>query len=134
MPGHERASIRQRLLAWGPTYQIHAPGQLRAVVKEAIFTCFPCTFRVDLPGPDELEAGGDFTDQEYQFERGGRTVAVVSKRWFTWMDTYGGDLTEGEDDILILASTVVIDMACHKHKDRARSPASKPGPLSRVVS
>jgi hypothetical protein len=28
------------------------------------------------------------------------------------------DIAEGEDDILILASTVVIDMACHQHKDR----------------
>ena len=35
------------------------------------------------------------------------------KRWFTLTDTYGVDIAAGEDDVLILASSVVIDMACH---------------------
>jgi hypothetical protein len=38
----------------------------------------------------------------------------VSKRWFAWTATYGVDIAEREDDILILASTVVIDMACQR--------------------
>jgi uncharacterized protein YxjI len=118
MQGNELASIRQKLLAWGPTYEIYGRGQLRAVVKKAVFTFVHCRFTVDVPGPDDLEATGDFTDHEYTFERGGRTVAVVSKRWFSWTDTYGVEIAEGGDDILILASTVVIDMACHEKKDR----------------
>jgi uncharacterized protein YxjI len=117
--GNELAFIRQKLLAWGPTYEIYGRGQLRAVVKKAVFTFFRCSFSVDVPGPDDLEAVGDFTDHEYTFVRGGRTVATVSKRWFAWSDTYGVDVAEGEDDILILASTVVIDMACHEKEDRA---------------
>jgi len=40
-------------------------------------------------------------------------VAEVSKRWFSWSDTYGVDISDGEDDVLLLASTVVIDMVCH---------------------
>jgi uncharacterized protein YxjI len=118
MQGHELASIRQRLLAWGPTYEIYGRGELRAVVKKAVFTLFRCRFSVDVPGPDDLEARGDFTEHEYEFERGGRTVATVSKRWFSWTDTYGVEVAEGEDDLLILASTVVIDMACHEEEHR----------------
>jgi len=38
-------------------------------------------------------------------------VATVSKQWFTFTDTYGVDVAAGEDDVLILASSVVIDMA-----------------------
>ena len=49
--------------------------------------------------------------------RGGMAVATVSKRRFAWTDTYGVDIAEGEDDILLLASAVVIDMACHEKKD-----------------
>src|SRR6195256_6394656 len=56
MRGNELAFIRQKLLAWGPTYEIHGRGQLRAVVKKAIFTLFRCSFSVDVPGPDDLEA------------------------------------------------------------------------------
>jgi uncharacterized protein YxjI len=46
------------------------------------------------------------------------TVATVSKRWVAWADTYGVDIAAGEDDVLILASTVVIDMICHGEKKR----------------
>jgi uncharacterized protein YxjI len=113
MEGNELAFIRQKLLAWGPTYEIYRDGELQAIVKKALFTLFRCRFSVDVPGPDDLEASGSFTDHEYTIERGGRPVAVVSKRWFSWTDTYGVEIAEGEDDVLILASAVVIDMACH---------------------
>jgi uncharacterized protein YxjI len=111
--GHELAFISQRLLAWGPTYEIWRNGTLAAVVKKKLFSFFHHRFTVDVPGPDDLEAEGDFTDHEYEFRRGGRVVAVVSKRWFSWTDTYGIDIDEGEDDVLVLASAVVVDLACH---------------------
>ena len=116
--GNELAFIRQKLLSWGPTYEITRGDQLLAVVKKELFTFFRCKFTVDVPGPDDLEAQGDFLDMEYVFERGGRRVAEVSKRWFSWSDTYGADIAEGEDDVLILASTVVIDMVCHADNKR----------------
>jgi uncharacterized protein YxjI len=113
MAGNELAFISQKLLAWGPTYQVYRGSQLAAVVKKSFFTFFHCTFTVDVPGPDDLEAEGNFLDHEYSFSRGGRTVASVSKQWFSWADTYGVEIAGGEDDVLILASTVVIDMVCH---------------------
>lgn len=113
MNGRELAFIRQKLLSWGPTYEITRDGELAAVVKKHLFTLFRCAFTVDVPGPDDLEAQGSLLDMEYTFERGGQTVAEVSKRWFSFSDTYGVDIADGEDDILILASTVVIDMICH---------------------
>jgi len=116
--GRELAFIRQKLLSWGPTYEITRDGQLLAVVKKHLFTLFRCKFTVDVPGPDDLEAQGSFLDMEYAFERGGRRVAEVSKRWFSWRDTYGVDIDDGEDDVLLLASTVVIDMICHADEKR----------------
>jgi uncharacterized protein YxjI len=111
--GTEVAFISQRLMAWGPTYEIWRNGALAAVVKKKLFAFFHHRFTVDVPGPDDLEAEGDFTDHEYELRRGGRVVAVVSKRWFSWTDTYGIDIDEGEDDVLVLASAVVVDLACH---------------------
>jgi uncharacterized protein YxjI len=113
MAGNELAFISQKLLAWGPTYEIYRGDQLAAIVKKSLFTFFHCTFTVDVPGPDDLQAEGDFMDHEYCLTRGGRTVATISKRWFSWTDTYGVEIGDGEDDVLILASTVVIDMVCH---------------------
>jgi uncharacterized protein YxjI len=114
--GNELAFIKQRLLSWGPTYEIYKGDQLYALVKKELFTFFKCRFTIDVPGPDDLEAEGDFLDHEYEFNRDGNLVAAVSKQWFSWSDSYGVDVAEGEDDILILASTVVIDMACHDDK------------------
>jgi uncharacterized protein YxjI len=116
--GQELAFIRQKLLAWGPTYEIYRDNGLFAVVKKELFTFFHCRFTVDVPGPDDLEARGNFTDHEYQFWRQSDLKSTVSKQWFAWSDTYGVDIAEGEDDILILASTVVIDMACHADHQR----------------
>jgi uncharacterized protein YxjI len=117
LAGNELALIKQRLLSWGPTYEIYGGDQLYAVVKKELFTFFNCRFTVDVPGPDDLEAEGDFLDHEYQFNRGGSAVALVSKQWFSWTDTYGVDIADGEDDVLLLASTVVIDMACHGNRE-----------------
>lgn len=114
LEGRELAFIRQRLLAWGPTYEIESQGRLVAVVKKKLFTLLHCRFTVDVPGPDDLEAEGSFLDHEYNLTRHGQQVAQVSKRWFSWTDTYGVDIAEGEDDVLILATAVVIDMVCHQ--------------------
>lgn len=117
MQKRELAYIRKKLLSWGPTYEIYRSGELAAVVKKKLFTLFRCAFTVDVPGPDDLVAEGSFTEHEYSFARAGRTVATVSKRWFSWTDTYGVEIGGGEDDVLLLASTVVIDMACHPDED-----------------
>ena len=113
MSGQELAFIRQKVLAWGPTYEIYRTGAVAAVVKKELFTFFNCKFYIDVPGPDDLEASGEFTDHEYTVSRGSGPVAQVSKAWFTMTDTYGVNIEPGQDDVLILASTVVIDMACH---------------------
>jgi len=113
LEGNELAYIKQRLLAWGKTYEIIREGQIAAVVQKELFSFFHHRFTVDVPGPDDLEAEGDFMDHEYEFRRGDRTVATVSKKWFSWTDTYGVDIAPGEDPVLILASAVVVDQACH---------------------
>lgn len=118
MMGNELAQIKQRLLSLSPTYELYHGGQLRAVVHKELFTLFNCRFTVNVPGPDDLEAQGDFLDHFYTFTRAGVPVAQVSKEWFALVDTYGVDVVPGEDDLLILASTVVIDMACHGDHDR----------------
>jgi len=104
----ELAFIRQKLVSWIPTYEIYRNGALAAVVKKKLFTLFRYKFSVDVPGLADLEASGDFTQHEYTFKRSGRPVAAVSRKWFAWSDTYGVEIADGEDDLLILASTVVI--------------------------
>ena len=113
MLGNELVLIDQKLLSFGAQYEILRGTATVAVVKKHLFTPFRGRFTVDVPGPDDLEANGDFLDHEYAFERGGREVARVSKKWFSVTDTYAVDIDAGEDDVLILASAVVIDLVSH---------------------
>ena len=120
MAQNELAVIKQKLLAWGPTYEIYRNGDVQAVVKKAHFTLFRHRFSVDVEGPDDLVAQGNFLDNEYTFTRNDQPVATVSKRWFAIRDTFGIEVAPGEDDILILASAVVIDLVradVHKAND-----------------
>lgn len=113
MQGNELAFIRQRLLAFGKTYDISRNGQVTTVHKH-IFTFLRCKFDVDLPGPNDLEASGSLLDMEYEFlTESGQVAATVSKRWFSFRDTYGIEVADGWDPVLILASAVVIDLCCH---------------------
>ena len=117
MQGNELAFIDQKLLSWGPTYEVFRDGRQMAVVKKKLFTFLRCKFEIDVPGPDDLGAQGSFLDHEYTFQRHGRTVAEVSKRWFSWTDTYGIDVHDDEDDLLVLTAAVVIDLVCHDGDD-----------------
>ena len=111
--GNEVALIDQKLLSLGPQFEIIRGGKVVAVVKKHLFSLLRARFTVDLPGPGDLEARGDFLDHEYTFERGGHDVARVSKKWLSLSDSYAVDVNEGEDNVLILASAVVIDLVSH---------------------
>jgi uncharacterized protein YxjI len=111
--GNELVFIDQKLLSIGAQYELIRGGKTVAVVKKHLFSPFRARFTVDVPGPDDLEAQGNFLDHEYAFERGGREVARVSKKWFRLADTYAVDIEDGQDDVLILASAVVIDLVSH---------------------
>ena len=111
--GKELVFIDQKLLSFGPQYEIIRGGTTVAVVKKQLFTLFRARFTVDVPGPDDLEAKGNFLEHEYVFERDGRDVARISKKWLSLSDSYAIDINEGEDDVVILAAAVVIDLVSH---------------------
>ena len=112
--GNELMFIRQKVLSWGPTYEIYRGQEHVATIQKEIFTFFRCTFDIHTDDQGDLEAQGDFSDHEYTVTRGGEPIAQISKEWFSWSDTYGVDVAGDEDPVLILASTVVIDMCCHE--------------------
>jgi uncharacterized protein YxjI len=113
----ELVTIRQQVFSWGPTFEIYLAGKLYAMVKNKLFSFFNCTFTIDVPGPNDLHAQGEFADYEYSFSRNGMLVATVSKQWSEVDSLYGVNITPYEDDILVLAYTVVVDMACYCRDD-----------------
>lgn len=112
---NELAFISQKLLSWTPRYEIYRDGQLFAeVVKE--FSWFSKSFTLDVPGPNDYTVDGSFWHHDYNFTRGGRVVAHVRKAHWSWADTYGVDIVDGEDDVAVLCTAIVIDQVLHDEK------------------
>ena len=109
--GREVAQVQRKLIAMRPTYEISIAGHHAAEVRKRLFTPFGDRFTIDVPGPDDLEVTGDLLDHEFTIRRGDRTAATVSKRWFSMRDTYAVDIAAGQDDLLLLASVLALDLA-----------------------
>jgi uncharacterized protein YxjI len=116
--GNEVAQVHRKLVALRPTYKVTVSGEEAAEVRKHLFTPFGDRFTIDVPGPDDLEVRGNLFDHEFTIQRGGRTVATVSKRWFSVRDTYAVDVAEGEDHLLILASVLALDLAEDREREQ----------------
>jgi uncharacterized protein YxjI len=121
--GQEVATIRERLLALRDTIDVLRGGETIAVIRKAWFTPLRDKFVIDVKGGGDLVAQGNLLDHEYAIRRGGTEIAHVSKRWFTFRDTYGVTINSDEDEGLILAIAVAIDEIMHDDakKDRDES-------------
>ncbi len=112
--GRELAQIQERLLAIKDTMVIEdADGRDLAVVKKALIAPLRDRWDVKVKNGPDLDVQGNILDLEYSIKQGRKKVAEVSKKWFTITDTYGVDIAEGQNDILILAVTIAIDMMVH---------------------
>jgi uncharacterized protein YxjI len=114
--GQEVAQVHRKLVALRPTYEVSVGGREVAEVRKRLFTPFGDRFTIDLPGPDDLEMTGDLLDHEFTIRRGDQMVATIAKRWFSMRDTYAVDVAAGQDDLLILACVLALDLA----EDRER--------------
>jgi uncharacterized protein YxjI len=114
MDGHELCKIQERMLHVRDTMEIEGPdGNRIAMVHRAMITPFRERWIANLEDGPDLHAHGNIVDHEYTIERDGDKVAEVSKRWFRVRDTYGVEVFPGENDVLILAITAVIDTMAH---------------------
>jgi uncharacterized protein YxjI len=109
--GDELAKIRKRKLRVRDAMTIHF-GHGEAVVKNALIGVRD-RYHVDVEHGPDLRVQGNFIDHEYEIEADGDKVAEVSKRWLRARDTYGVEVQQGTDPVLVLAVTVAVDAMSH---------------------
>ncbi len=119
--GNELAYISQKVLSLRRNYRIYRGDYLFARVVKKL-NPFRQHFVVSVAGAEDYRVRGNFWNYEYTFRRGNRTVAVVSKRPLAWPDVYRIVITADEDDVLILAAAVAIDLIAHDDQDAAVLP------------
>ncbi|HSQ39749.1 MAG TPA: LURP-one-related family protein [Anaerolineales bacterium] len=116
--GKKLCQIKERLLTIKDTMVIEDPdGRDLAVLKKALITPFRDKWDVNVKGGPDLDVQGDILDHEYSIKQGWNKIAEVSKKWFRLTDTYGVEIDPGQNDILILAIAVAIDMMAHDDDD-----------------
>jgi uncharacterized protein YxjI len=109
--GRELLQIQERIARVRDTMDIEsAAGGTVAKVHNAMVTPLRDRWQIDVPGGQNLSTQGNILHHEYRIERGRQTIATVSKKWFRVRDSYGVEVTPGEDAVKMLAITVVIDM------------------------
>ena len=114
MQGNKLCQIQERMVRVKDTMEIEGPdGRTLATVKKALITPLRDRWTVKIKGGPDLEVQGNILDHEYRIGEGGQKVGEVSKKWFRLRDTYGVEIAEGQDDVLILAVTVAIDAMAH---------------------
>ena len=114
LEGNELVYIEQKVFNWVATYEIWRDGRMVADVRRDLFSFRRHRFTVDAPGPDDLEAVGDFLDFEYVVNRGDRKIATITRQLFHLSDTYWVQIDDEEKDpVLVLAIAVVLEVVCH---------------------
>ena len=106
--GAEVAFIRQKVLSLMPRFFVEIGGhEVCEIVKE--FTFFRPSYRIaGLP----WHLSGDVWAHEYSLDdAGGRQVMRMSKKWFTWGDSYELDITDAQNELHCLCVALAVDCA-----------------------
>ena len=117
--GNKLCQIQERWLTIRETMAIDGPdGEQIAVVQKALIAPLRDRWRVNLKDGPDLDVQGNIFDHEYSIKQGWNKVAEVSKKWISLTDTYTVEIGEGQNDVLILAIAVAIDMMAHDDDDK----------------
>lgn len=103
--GDELAFIHQKVWSFLPKYFISRNGiDVAQVIKE--FTLLRQEYTVEGLG---WTVSGNFWAHEYEIAAADRTIASISKHWFTWGDTYEIDISDDADEVMALCVVLIID-------------------------
>jgi uncharacterized protein YxjI len=119
--GNKLAKIQERLLPIKETMVVEdAEGNQLAVIKKGLIAPLGDHWSVNVRGGPDLDVQGNILDHEYSINERHQKIAEVSKKWLSITDTYGVEIDDGQNDILILAIAIAIDMMAHDEDEKKR--------------
>lgn len=124
--GNPLCTIKERLLTFRDTMTVDGPdGEQLAVIKKALIAPLRDRWAVKVKNGPDLDVQGNILDYEYSIKQGWNKVAEISKNWFRLTDTYGVEIDPGQNDILILAVAIAIDMMAHPDEKKEKKKKDK---------
>ena len=105
--GNEIIFIKQQIFTFLQKYEIIINGNYVArIVRE--FTFLKPKYTIE---GTNWTIDGDYFAHDYQIIGGNRTIAYISKQWFSWGDSYEINIADPRDEILAVACVLAIDAA-----------------------
>jgi uncharacterized protein YxjI len=111
LAGNELALIKQQVGLHALRYEITRPGRPACLLSATSALLQRLT--VQPADGTVIDVAGDIFGKEYQLNRGGTVIAAISTRWAP-DGSYGAEVAEAEDQVLILAVLAAIEML-HRH-------------------
>jgi uncharacterized protein YxjI len=112
--GAERYKIQEKLVHIRDTMEIEGATGLIATVKKALISPLRERYEVKFEAGAEWKVQGNIVDHQYEIENDhGEKIAEVGKKWFRIRDTYGIQVSPGQDDALVVAVAIVVDAMSH---------------------
>ncbi|MER2090313.1 MAG: LURP-one-related family protein [Sporosarcina sp.] len=103
----EVAMITKKTFSFLPTFFVDVHGQETVMIKKE-FSFLKARYSIDAAG---IEVQGNWWDMDFEVYRNGELIGAVSKKWFTWGDSYQLDILDDEMEPLLVALVVAIDYA-----------------------
>lgn len=104
---NEIGVIRQKVLSFLPEFLIEIQGEIVGTIYKN-FTFFKNNYEVDFKG---WKVEGNYTGWNYDVYDGDELIVNISKKLFTWGDTYVLDFVDEKDEIDGLMLVIAIDAA-----------------------
>lgn len=111
MQDRELFYIEQKLFRFLPEYSIYENGSIVAQVKKNL-TLFRPSFDITSTYGD-FNIDGSFMAYDFSIFKNGSPAAIVSKKWFSFSDTYGVSVSDNENAAFMLSLVIVLDMIYH---------------------
>lgn len=113
--GQQVLRIKRKYLSLLPACRIiHSDGS-EWLVRKRFWSIIRSRFMVTTP-QGSLTMQGNFWQHEYQILQQDTVIATISKKWFSWSDTYAVEILKPEWTAQLLAAVIVIDRL--QHSDR----------------
>ena len=101
------AMITKKVFSFLPTFFVDVHGQESMTIKKE-FSFLKARYTIDAAG---IEVRGNWWDMDFQVYQNGHLIGAVSKKWFTWGDSYELQIANEEMESLLVALVVAIDYA-----------------------
>ena len=120
--GEEVANISKKIVSFLPKFFIERPvGQVHEMDGKMAFAHEVYVF------PDlGWELKGKFMQHDYTITKDGQEVASIHQKWLSWGDTYEIAVSDGFDEVLVLAVIICVDVV-HEEEEEASSGAVAAG-------